>query len=419
MENAENSEVTKKQHLFYIVGLITSEDFQKSKYAIFKLYRSFPQEFASPEIRPLLDVEWNEFIVKYQRRLGNGLWLIKNKVAIFKDGEFLGDFSDLYEFIWRKWKYVFNEDWHCLASKHLIDYLEEKIEHCRQLVYLTIAIDSHVIGSLLFELYNDIVPLTCENFLNRCNNKSRGYAGASIHRIVKNSWIQGGDCELESSSMACENYVVPHDRRGVLSMCNNGRHRNNTIQFYLTLESAPWMNYKYVAFGQLISGDDILKAIEDVPTYYQAPMRNITIVKCGEYKTKLQAEMSGALFTVDEIEQWKETQCQIDILTYLKSYHRIADPEGHPSDIGPVPLVQYNRSYDSIMTHSQLKAGAYSLKSDLKSYAPLSYLPEPDSDQDEGASNYTICGPDYPIKKPQNNKWMDDIQDTSRTDVTL
>lgn len=49
--------------------------------------------------------------------------------------------------------------------------------------------------------------------------------------------------------MACENYAVPHDRRGVLSMSNNGRHRDNTVQFYVTLESAPWMNYKYVAFG--------------------------------------------------------------------------------------------------------------------------------------------------------------------------
>lgn len=67
---------------------------------------------------------------QYCRRLGNGLWSIKNRVVIFKNDEFLGDFNDLNEFIWKKWKYVLNEDWYKLASDHLIEYLESKTEQC-------------------------------------------------------------------------------------------------------------------------------------------------------------------------------------------------------------------------------------------------------------------------------------------------
>lgn len=68
---------------------------------------------------------------------------------------------------------------------------------------------------------------------------------------MKNSWIQCGGWNLHEKKMQCENYVVPHDRRGVLSMCNDGRHKHNSTQFYITLGPAPWMDYKYVAFGYI------------------------------------------------------------------------------------------------------------------------------------------------------------------------
>jgi cyclophilin family peptidyl-prolyl cis-trans isomerase len=68
-------------------------------------------------------------------------------------------------------------------------------------------------------------------------------------RIAKYSWVQCGGFDLQHIHMPCENYAVPHNRRGVLSMCNKRRHEDNSTQFYITLEPASWMDYNYVAFG--------------------------------------------------------------------------------------------------------------------------------------------------------------------------
>ena len=50
------------------------------------------------------------------------------------------------------------------------------------------------------------------------------------------------------SSLADEDFSIPHSKRGIVGMANKGRHTNGS-QFYITLQPAPWMDTKYVAFG--------------------------------------------------------------------------------------------------------------------------------------------------------------------------
>jgi peptidyl-prolyl cis-trans isomerase-like 6 len=45
-----------------------------------------------------------------------------------------------------------------------------------------------------------------------------------------------------------ESFAVQHNKRGIVGMANNGRHTNGS-QFYITLQPAPFMDKKYVAFG--------------------------------------------------------------------------------------------------------------------------------------------------------------------------
>lgn len=48
------------------------------------------------------------------------------------------------------------------------------------------------------------------------------------------------------------------------------------------------MAHKYVAFGQLIEGEQTLKKIENVPTWYESPMSNIIIYKAGIFNMECQ-----------------------------------------------------------------------------------------------------------------------------------
>lgn len=64
MNDQETKDDVPDLQKFLVVGIITSEDFQKSRYAVLKLHKSFPNIFDSPDIRPMLDVEWNQFITK-------------------------------------------------------------------------------------------------------------------------------------------------------------------------------------------------------------------------------------------------------------------------------------------------------------------------------------------------------------------
>ena len=65
---------------------------------------------------------------------------------------------------------------------------------------MEISINGQAAGRLLFELYSEICPKTCENFKCLCTGEKGtldsglklSYADTPIHRIVPNGWIQGG-----------------------------------------------------------------------------------------------------------------------------------------------------------------------------------------------------------------------------------
>src|SRR5579885_3428784 len=115
------------------------------------------------------------------------------------------------------------------------------------------------LGRIEFELFEDIVPKTVENFLSLItHNKGFGYRKSKIHRIIPNFVIQGGDFDnkgghsIYGKYFEDENFKLKHDQEGLLSMANCGPNTNGS-QFFITLDYTPWLDGKHVVFGKIIN----------------------------------------------------------------------------------------------------------------------------------------------------------------------
>eukprot|EP01063_Lacrimia_lanifica_P004008 TRINITY_DN1223_c0_g1_i1.p2 TRINITY_DN1223_c0_g1~~TRINITY_DN1223_c0_g1_i1.p2 ORF type:complete len:198 (+),score=56.65 TRINITY_DN1223_c0_g1_i1:58-651(+) len=151
---------------------------------------------------------------------------------------------------------------------------------------------------VVFELFTDKVPKTCENFRALCtgergtglNGTRLHYKGLSFHRVAPLFLVQGGDivrdngkgvASIYGKDFGDETYVVPHDRPGVLTMANSGPNTNGS-QFCVMLRPAPELDHKHVAFGVVTEGLDYIMKMGRCGTDSGRPTRRITIDDCGE-----------------------------------------------------------------------------------------------------------------------------------------
>ena len=75
-------------------------------------------------------------------------------------------------------------------------------------------------------------------------------------------------------------FLFQHDRRGVLSMANQGSPNTNGSQFFITYSRQPHLNGVYTVFGRLIDGLDTLDKIEKEPVGKKnRPINEIKIIK--------------------------------------------------------------------------------------------------------------------------------------------
>ena len=168
------------------------------------------------------------------------------------------------------------------------DYIKSK-PHQRQCVFIDINIGDEFIGQIQIELFDDIVPFTCKNFIYMIQNH---YLGSIFHRIINNFMIQGGDYinsngtgsnSIYGDRFADENFDIKHDQPYLLSMANAGPNTNG-CQFFITLDSLPNLDNKHVVFGRLIDEEskEIINKLALVETNENdKPIIDCKIVNCG------------------------------------------------------------------------------------------------------------------------------------------
>ncbi|KAL0224438.1 hypothetical protein P9112_003828 [Eukaryota sp. TZLM1-RC] len=169
----------------------------------------------------------------------------------------------------------------------------------RDRVYFDVTIGGRPAGRVVFELYNDIVPKTAENFRALCtgekgttrNKIPLHYKGSKFHRIIPDFMAQGGDftagngtggMSIYGECFNDENFTVKHTKPGLLSMANRGRNTNGS-QFFVTFVPCPWLDNKHTVFGEVVEGMDVVQAMERVPTGpNDVPKAEVKIVDCGQ-----------------------------------------------------------------------------------------------------------------------------------------
>jgi len=147
------------------------------------------------------------------------------------------------------------------------------------------------LGQITIGLFGKLVPKTVRNFATFASPqglKGLSYANSKFHRIIKNFMIQGGDIvngdgtgsiSIYGSQFADENFDLRHTEPGMLSMANSGKDTNGS-QFFITTVATPWLDGKHVIFGKVISGMNIVKALEASRTdSNDKPLQEVVITR--------------------------------------------------------------------------------------------------------------------------------------------
>lgn len=142
-----------------------------------------------------------------------------------------------------------------------------------------IAVIETSMGTIRVELYENKMPITAANFIKLANNGF--YNGLVFHRVIKGFVIQGGGyypngtlkespygpIQLETNS------DVTHVD-GAISMARTSDPNSATSQFFICDGPQHFLDGQYAAFGKVIEGMDVVRAIASVDTTTKYGMQN-------------------------------------------------------------------------------------------------------------------------------------------------
>ncbi len=169
--------------------------------------------------------------------------------------------------------------------------------HDRSRAFLDIKIGDASRGRIVIQLYDDVVPKTCENFKVLCTNPhAPQYKRCLFHRIIPGFIAQSGDHEFNSGRggysifesegkyFEDESFDGPAGRHEQYSvaMANAGAANTNGSQFFIELRPQPHLQGRHVVFGRVIEGMDVVRDIENQGTQKTGfPQQRIEIENCG------------------------------------------------------------------------------------------------------------------------------------------
>ncbi len=150
----------------------------------------------------------------------------------------------------------------------------------------TVTIEMENGGVMKGELYDDIAPITVENFEKLAGDGF--YDGLTFHRVIPGFMIQGG-CPNGNGTGGPGHTIkgefasngVKNDLKhttGVLSMARTMDPNSAGSQFFIMVADAPHLDGEYAAFGKILEGMEVAQEIAKAERdYMDKPVDSIEI----------------------------------------------------------------------------------------------------------------------------------------------
>ena len=151
-------------------------------------------------------------------------------------------------------------------------------------------------GTILIELDDTKAPVTVANFLSYVEKGH--YNGTVFHRVIKGFMVQGGGFEPGMSQKPTGSTIKNEASNGLkndkytLAMARTSAPHSATAQFFINAADNEFLNFKsetpqgwgYAVFGRVVSGQDVVDAIEKVRTgnrggHADVPLDDVTITR--------------------------------------------------------------------------------------------------------------------------------------------
>lgn len=150
-------------------------------------------------------------------------------------------------------------------------------------------------GTIRIELDDVKAPLSSRNFLEYVD--AGHYNGTVFHRVIPGFMIQGGGFEPGMKQKPTQAPITNEANNGVknehytLAMARTSAPHSATAQFFINTTDNGFLNFKsespqgwgYAVFGKVVSGQEIVDAIEKVATgsrggHGDVPTEDVVIV---------------------------------------------------------------------------------------------------------------------------------------------
>ena len=140
-------------------------------------------------------------------------------------------------------------------------------------VQITIQVEEELWGEIQLKFFPDAAPNHVKNLVTLA--KDTFYDGTTFHRVIPGFMIQGGDPNSKDADRSrhgtggpghqvnAEFNKRPH-RRGTLSMARSQDPNSAGSQFFICVADANFLDGQYTAFGEVVSGMEIVDRIVNV-----------------------------------------------------------------------------------------------------------------------------------------------------------